>query len=42
LSAKVRSIADPVIGAERVGAMIAAIDGLDAAGEIKGLMRLLA
>lgn len=42
LTAKARSIATPVIGAERVGAMIAAVAKLDGASEIAPLMRLLA
>ena len=42
LTAKARSIAVPVIGDERVEAMIAAVDGLDEAVDLGGLMRILA
>jgi 2-methylcitrate dehydratase PrpD len=42
LTAKARSIAVPVIGADRVEAVIGAVDRLEQAGEVTDLMRLLA
>ena len=42
LTAKARSIATPVIGGERVEAMIAAVDALDNAENIAPLMNALA
>jgi 2-methylcitrate dehydratase PrpD len=42
LQAKARAIAGPVIGGDRAGALIAVIDGLEGASEVRGLMHLLA
>ncbi len=42
LTAKARSIAVPVIGDDRVEAMIAAVETLDEAVDVGGLMRVLA
>jgi 2-methylcitrate dehydratase PrpD len=42
LTVKARAIATPVIGADRVEAIIAEVAGLDEARELSGLMRLLA
>lgn len=42
LTAKARAIAAPVIGKERTEAVIAAVERLDEAGDVKELMRLLA
>jgi len=42
LVAKAQSIAAPVIGAARLAKVVEAVEGLDSAGSIRPLMKLLA